>query len=104
MKQKQFRTKGKQREVKEKEKEQIEEKVLKNREEKKKKESQGGGGDNPAHKVYNVYVLLCFVTITGERGQNQDLARKAISIYTMKITIFFKKTFFKTCFKTCQGT
>ena len=62
-----------------------------------------GGGDNPAHKVYNVYVLFCFVIITGERGQNQDLARKAISIYTTKSTIFFKKTFFKTCFKTCQG-
>jgi hypothetical protein len=27
-----------------------------------------GGGDNPAHKVYNVYVLFCFVIITGERG------------------------------------
>ena len=37
MKQKQFRTEGKQREVEEKEKEQIEEKVLKNRDEKKKK-------------------------------------------------------------------
>ena len=49
--------------------------------------------DNPAHKVYIVYVLFCFVTITGERGWNQDLARKAISIYTTKITIFFKKTF-----------
>ena len=34
-----------------------------------------GGGDNPAHKVYNVYVLFCFVKITGESGQNQDLAR-----------------------------
>ena len=44
MKQKQFRTKGKQREVEEKEKEQIEEKVLKNREEKKKKGSYRGGG------------------------------------------------------------
>ena len=37
MKQKQFRTKGKQCDVEEKEKEQIEEKVFKNREEKKKK-------------------------------------------------------------------
>ena len=37
MKQKQFRTKGKQHDVEEKEKEQIEEKVLKNRKEKKKK-------------------------------------------------------------------
>ena len=37
MKQKQFRTKGKHREVDEKEKEQIEEKVLMNRKEEKKK-------------------------------------------------------------------
>ena len=26
-----------------------------------------GGGDNPAHKVYNIYVLFCFVIITRER-------------------------------------
>ena len=26
------------------------------------------GGDNPAHKVYNVYVLFCFVIKTGEKG------------------------------------
>ena len=51
-----------------------------------------GGGDIPAHKVYYVYVLFCFVIITGEMAQNQDLARKAISIYTTKITILFKKT------------
>ena len=37
MKEKQFRTKGKQREVEEKEKEQIEKNLLKNREEKKEK-------------------------------------------------------------------
>ena len=43
MKQKQFRTKGKQRDVEEKEKQQIEEKVLKNREEKKKKKTCWGG-------------------------------------------------------------
>ena len=28
-----------------------------------------GGGDNPAHTVYNVYVLLCFVKITGRRNK-----------------------------------
>ena len=83
------------------EKEQIEKIIERKR---RRKDRRWGGGDNPAHKVYNVYVLLCFVTITGERGQNQDLARKAISLYTMKITIFFKKTFFLNCFKTCQGT
>jgi len=54
---------------------------LKNREEKKKKGS--WGGDNPAHKVYNVYVLLCFVIITGEMVSNHYLARKAISIYAI---------------------
>ena len=41
--------------------------VFNNREEKKKNGS-CGAGDNPPHKVYNVYVLFCFVIITGERG------------------------------------
>ena len=58
-----------------------------------------GGGDNPAHKVYNVYVLFCLDIKTGKRGYNQDLARKAISIYTTKITILFKKTFLRLVLK-----
>ena len=41
--------------------------VLKNREEKKMKLDRRGG-DNPAHKVFSVYVLFCFVMIKGERG------------------------------------
>ena len=61
MKQKQLRTKGKQREVEEKEKEQIEEKVLKNREEKKKKGSYRGWGETQHTKFVMLYVLLCFV-------------------------------------------
>ena len=41
---------------------------MKNREEMEKKRILGGG-DNPAHTVYNVYVLLCFVKITGRRNK-----------------------------------
>ena len=85
---KQFRIKGKQRD--EEENEQIEEKALK----KKGSRKVGGGADNPPHKVYIVlcFILLCYNNIRGN-GIDQDLARKAISINTMKITIFFKKTF-----------
>ena len=76
MKQKQFRTKGKQREVEEKEKEQIEKKVLKNREIEKKK-GLYGGGDNPAHKVYNVVCFFIFCYNNREKGIDSRFRKKS---------------------------
>ena len=52
--------------MEEKEKEWTEEKVLKNREKKKKKGSYGGGTTQHT-KFIMLYVLLCFVIITGKR-------------------------------------
>ena len=52
--------------------------VLKNMRGKEEEIRSWGVVGDPAHKVYNVYVLLCFVKIKGEKGQNRDLARKAI--------------------------